>query len=278
METCCSCCKEAEQPQLLDIHLRTQHAVERLAKKRSWMTAEEIRSRNIPEVSRECMEVLRTMPSWSWEEYKKALARRGYSVKLHYRERLAAQVNTSQSQRPRPVQRPAAGMDYTHYRSGSVSYTLSSHSGREQRFYIPERVLDYFNEEFDYREVVNSSELTDIAVVLFVGISVALYSFTEVVAKARKAIFPGGTRTITTCNTYPLPSIACSTGRSRKDCGHLLCSLSRIPLARHRRTQPVQQSRECPPRTQGHCISRRRWIRQVAGQGPRISGLEHHGL
>ena len=26
------------------------------------------------------MEVLRTMPSWSWEEYKKALARRGYSV------------------------------------------------------------------------------------------------------------------------------------------------------------------------------------------------------
>ena len=60
-------------------------------------------------------------------------------------------------------------MDYTHYRSGSVSYTLSSHGGREQRFYIPERVLDYFNEEFDYREVANSSELTDIAVAIFVG-------------------------------------------------------------------------------------------------------------
>ena len=158
------------------------------------------------------MEVLRTMPSWSWEEYKKALARRGYSVyerkdkkdilrgyailkentkykaselgvarnlmisklprtwqKLHYRERLAAQVNTSQSHRPEPVQRPAADMDYTHYRSGSVSYTLSFHSGTEQRFYIPERVLDYFNEEFDYREVANSSELTDIAVAIFVG-------------------------------------------------------------------------------------------------------------
>ena len=49
------------------------------------------------------------------------------------------------------------------------AYTLSSHSGREQRFYIPERVLDYFNEEFDYREVTNSSELTDIAVAIFVG-------------------------------------------------------------------------------------------------------------
>ena len=44
-------------------------------------------------------------------------------------------------------------MDYTHYRSGSVSYTLSSHGGTEQRFYIPERVLNYFNEEFDYRRL-----------------------------------------------------------------------------------------------------------------------------
>lgn len=60
-------------------------------------------------------------------------------------------------------------MDYTHYHSGSVSYTLSSHGGTEQRFYIPERVLDYFNDEFDYREVANSRELTDMAVALFVG-------------------------------------------------------------------------------------------------------------
>ena len=195
-----------------NIHLRAQRAAERVAVKRGWKTAEEIRSRNIPEVSRECMEVLRIMPSWSWEEYKKALARRGYSVyerkdkkdvlrgyailkgnakykaselgvarnlmisklprtwqKLHYRERLAAQVNTSQIHRPEPVQRPAVDIDYTQYRSGSVSYTLSSNSGREQRFYIPERVLDYFNDEFDYREVANSSELTDIAVAIFVG-------------------------------------------------------------------------------------------------------------
>ena len=63
-----------------NIHLRAQRAAERVAVKRGWKTAEEIRSRNIPEVSRECMEVLRIMPSWSWEEYKKALARRGYSV------------------------------------------------------------------------------------------------------------------------------------------------------------------------------------------------------
>ena len=115
--------------------------------------------------------------------------------KLHYRERLAAQVNTSQIHRPEPVKRPAVDIDYTQYRSGSVSYTLSSHSGTEQRFYIPERVLDYFNEEFDYREVANSSELTDIAVAIFVGPYLP-----EVVAEVRKAIFPGGTRMMTTCN------------------------------------------------------------------------------
>ena len=195
-----------------NIHLRAQRAAERVAKKRGWTTAAQIRNLNIPQVNRDCMEVLKAMPLWSWNEYKNALTLKGYVVyerenkkgvlrgyalmhgntkykaselgvgrnlmisklprtwqKLHYRERLAAQVNTSQSYRPEPVQRPAAGMDYTHYRSGSVSYTLSSHSGTEQRFYIPERVLDYFNEEFDYREVANSSDLTDIAVAIFVG-------------------------------------------------------------------------------------------------------------
>ena len=105
-------------------------------------------------------------------------------------------------------------MDYTHYRSGSVSYMLSSHGGTEQRFYIPERVRDYFNEEFDYREVANSSELTDIAVAIFVGVlqkltAAAAYPvMPEVVAEVRKAIFPGGTRTMTTCNgpaAVPVP-------------------------------------------------------------------------
>ena len=235
-----------------NIHLRAQRAAERVAVKHGWKTAEEIRSRNIPEVSRECMEVLRTMPSWSWEEYKKALARRGYSVyerkdkkdvlrgyailkgntkykaselgvarnlmisklprtwqKLHYRERLATQVNTSQSHRPEPVQRPAADMDYTHYRSGSVSYTLSSHGGREQRFYIPERVLDYFNEEFDYREVANSSELTDIAVAIFVGmLETPAVSAGSGGGGSQSDLFLGETRMMTTCNgpaAVPVP-------------------------------------------------------------------------
>ena len=195
-----------------NIHLRAQRAAERVAKKRGWTTAAQVRNSNIHQVNHDCMDALKSMQSWSWEAYKNALVKKGYAVherkdgngilrgyalvngntkykaselgvgrnlmisklprtwqKLHYRERLAVQANTSQSHRPEPVQRPTGDMNYTHYRSGSVSYALSSHGGTEHRFYIPEQILDYLNEEFDYREVANSSDLTDIAVAIFVG-------------------------------------------------------------------------------------------------------------
>ena len=63
-----------------NIHLRAQRAAERVAKKRGWTTAAQIRNRNIPQVNRDCMEVLKAMPSWSWDEYKNALIRKGYTV------------------------------------------------------------------------------------------------------------------------------------------------------------------------------------------------------
>ena len=50
-----------------------------------------------------------------------------------------------------------------------IPYTLT-HEGKEHRFYIPEKVLDYFNDEFDYRFVSNCQELTDMAVAIFVGL------------------------------------------------------------------------------------------------------------
>ena len=67
-----------------NIHLRAQRAAERVAKKRGWTTAAQIRNWNIPQVNRDCMEVLKAMPSWSWDEYKSALIRKGYTV--HERE------------------------------------------------------------------------------------------------------------------------------------------------------------------------------------------------
>ena len=65
-------------------------------------------------------------------------------------------------------------------------------------------------------------------------------------------------------------------GRSRKDCGHLLRSLSGIPLARHRRTRPVQRPRESPPRPPGHRRPRPRRLRALAKEGKGLSPAGHH--
>ena len=129
-----------------NINLRAQRAAERVAVKRGWKTAEEIRSRNIPEVSRECMEVLRTMPSWSWEEYKKALARRGYSV--------------YERKDKKDVLRGYAIL------KGNTKYKASE-LGVARNLMISKLPRTW--QKLHYREVANSSELTDIAVAIFVG-------------------------------------------------------------------------------------------------------------
>ena len=197
-----------------NIHLRAQRAAERVAKKRGWTTAAQIRNRNILQVNRDCMEVLKTMPSWSWEEYKNALAQKGYIVheredtkgvlhgyalvngntkykaselgvgrnltisklpvtwkKLHYQPTTTIRNNTTPTVQ-QAAEHKAAPIDYTQYREDRldmIPYTLT-HDSKEHKFYIPEKVLDCFNDEFDYRFVANGQELTDIAVAIFVGL------------------------------------------------------------------------------------------------------------
>ena len=196
-----------------NIHLRAQRAAERVAKKRGWTTAAQIRNRNIPQVNRDCMEVLKTMPSWSWEEYKNTLALKGYIIheredtkgvlhgyalvkgntkykaselgvgrnltisklsttwkKLHHQPTTTIRNNITPTVQ-QAAEHKAAPIDYTQYRtdrSDMIPYALT-HEGKEHRFYIPEKVLDYFNDEFDYRFVTNSQELTDMAMAIFVG-------------------------------------------------------------------------------------------------------------
>ena len=197
-----------------NIHLRAQRAAERVARKRGWTTAAQIRNRNIPQVNRDCMEVGKTMQSWSWDEYKNALARKGYVVheredkqgilrgyalvhgntkykaselgvgrnlmisklpatwkKQHHQPITTIRDNTIQVVQ-QSAEHKVAPIDYSQYRaerSDMIPYTLT-HEGKEHRFYIPGKVLDCFNDEFDYRFVTNSQELTDIAVAIFVGL------------------------------------------------------------------------------------------------------------
>ena len=192
------------------IHLRAQRAAERVAKKRGWTTAAEVRIVNIQQVNRDCLNILKAMPVWSWNNYKAALIQKGYTVherldkygvlrgyvirkgnakykaselgvarnlmasklehtwqKLHHQP-TASIDNTTQTTQSTLADKAARSVDYyTSFRPDTVSYTFT-HTGQEQRFYIPEKVLECFNDEFDYRDTENSQELTDMAVALFI--------------------------------------------------------------------------------------------------------------
>ena len=50
--------------------------------------------------------------------------------------------------------------------------------GKEQRFYIHEKVIEFFDNEFDYRETANCEELTNLAVALFIGMAGGLATAT----------------------------------------------------------------------------------------------------
>ena len=64
------------------IHLRAQRAAEIIARRYGWTTAGEIRDNNLRKVSDDCMDILRLMPRWSWNEYASLLKSRGYDVRL----------------------------------------------------------------------------------------------------------------------------------------------------------------------------------------------------
>jgi hypothetical protein len=63
-----------------DIHVRAQQAAERVALKRGWTTAAEVREANIGQVNRDCMEALQSMEHWSWDEYEALLRSKGYEI------------------------------------------------------------------------------------------------------------------------------------------------------------------------------------------------------
>ena len=61
-------------------------------------------------------------------------------------------------------------VDYSSWHENTSRYELS-HDGKNSLFYIPDDVMQVFNDEFDYREISNWEELTDMAVALFVGLA-----------------------------------------------------------------------------------------------------------
>lgn len=119
-----------------NIHLRAQYAAERVARQRGWTTAMDIHRMNADEVAVALTDILRSMPSWSWIDYVARVRVKGYTLEER-----------------RDKQGVLRG------------YTV----GKDYRFYIPDKVMQLFDDEFDYRETANHKELTNYAVALFVG-------------------------------------------------------------------------------------------------------------
>lgn len=203
-----------------NIHIRAQDAAQAVAIQRGWITAAEIHRMNADKIADDLTEILRTMPSWSWEDYTARIRAKGYTIMIRPgkkgvygysigkgkarfkaselgtgRKLTASRIeNTwnrlhsqSAAKAKQPVKNagtkpvaPVASkpvvspykqvLDYTSWREGTSRYELT-HGGKISQFYIPNDVLQVFDDEFDYREIINWQELTDMAVALFVGLT-----------------------------------------------------------------------------------------------------------
>lgn len=198
-----------------NIHIRAQDAAQAVAIRRGWITAAEIHRINTDKIADDLTEILRAMPSWSWNDYAARIRAKGYTImirpgkkgpygysigkgkarfkaselgtgrkltasriedtwnKLHSQSavKLAQPVKKSETKPVAPVVSPDKQvLDYTSWQEGTSRYELT-HGGKISQFYIPNDVMQVFDDEFDYREIVNWQELTDMAIALFVGLT-----------------------------------------------------------------------------------------------------------
>lgn len=203
-----------------NIHIRAQEAAQAVAIQRGWITAAEIHRINADKIADDLMDILRAMPSWSWEDYAARIRARGYTImirpgkkgpygysigkgkarfkaselgtgrkltasrientwnKLHSQSAAKAKqpVKNAGTKPVAPVaSKPVVSpdkqvLDYTSWQERTSRYELT-HGGITSQFYIPNDVMQVFDDEFDYREIVNWQELTAMAVALFVGLT-----------------------------------------------------------------------------------------------------------
>ncbi len=62
------------------IHIRAHDAAQEVALERGWTTAMDIHKTNADKVVGDLMDILRTMPSWSWSDYVARVQAKGYTL------------------------------------------------------------------------------------------------------------------------------------------------------------------------------------------------------
>ncbi len=204
-----------------NIHIRAHDAAQAVAIKRGWMTAMDIHKANADIIAEDLIEILRAMPSWSWDDYAARVRAKGYTLKERLdkdggikgytigknrarfkaselgkgRKLMASKIedtwmklhNRATAKSLQPVEETGTRMvapvatktvthsgkpvaDYSSWHSGTSQHELT-HDGKTSLFYIPDDVMQVFNDEFDYRETANWKELIDMAAALFVGLT-----------------------------------------------------------------------------------------------------------
>jgi len=210
-------CRVDEQGDCNDahnIHIRAKRAADAVAIKRGWNTAERVHIVRLKEARAACEEALKSMDKWSWDDYARQLAARGFKLnvrtdstgkvvgyavqkgntrynasKLGTHTLTAAHIEAAwrrlhpqseekvparESERQNSARHTQPGkdsvrFDYTVPRSDSVAYDIHV-GGEQQRVYIPKEADGVFKNEFCDGLIVNSAELVEFAVTVFVEV------------------------------------------------------------------------------------------------------------
>lgn len=173
-----------------NIHLRAQRAAEKVARKRGWKTATDVREVNKRQVSKDCLDILKRMGRWSADDYFAGLQAKGYDVRVRkdnsgiirgYVLRKgnarfkASEIGTGRnlmaskledtwnrlhgiSGQQRQNGYSDTGNDYTSYRPETRRVRID-HDGEEYTRFIPEPVMRLFDDEFDCRDTENWADL-----------------------------------------------------------------------------------------------------------------------
>lgn len=175
-----------------NIHLRAQRAAEKVARKRGWQTAANIRDVKKQQVTRDCLDVLRRMVEWSIDGYFAGLRAKGYDVSVrkdnggivrgYILKRGNARYKASEIGKGRnlmasklestwkklhwkPEQHTVTDKPDNRAHHGYISYkpdfrrVVINHDKEEYTRYIPEQVMRTFDDEFDHVEIENWAEL-----------------------------------------------------------------------------------------------------------------------
>lgn len=171
-----------------NIHLRAQRAAERIARKRGWQTAANIHDTNRQSVSRDCLDVLSKMGEWSIDDYFARLEAKGYDVKIRTDEKgvirgyvlkkgnakfkaselgkgrnlMASKLEGTWNKMHDSGQRleydGISNFDYTVRREDTIRMEIR-HGDESYTRFIPEPVMNVFDDSFDSRETENWADL-----------------------------------------------------------------------------------------------------------------------